>query len=86
MRVNAVDNVDIGGHFADIVGEAQRNHASRISIQSYYTFCGFKTLQDAEAFEAWCRASGKETNGVNRERSYTPYEVAVHHHFESKID
>lgn len=80
MHVNTADNIDICGHFADIAAEAQKNHATRISIRNHHTYCRFSTLPDAEAFESWCRVSGKETHGINRDWP-PPYEVAVHHPF-----
>lgn len=62
MRINYTS------HFKDILNAGESNGAISASIQSYWTFFNFKTLEQAQAFNKWAEDNLYETNGVNTER------------------
>lgn len=80
MRVNTIDGVCVTGHFCEVIGEAQRNNATSISIQDFYTFCNFNTREDAQRFLDNMHTAGKaDGHGVNTERPFVKFEVSIHH-------
>lgn len=71
--------IDHAGHFEEVLNAAKDRHATSSSVQSYWTFCNFRTREQSESFVRWCEEKGKAHNGVNTERPFVPYEVAVRH-------
>lgn len=65
------------GQYRDVINAARDCNATQVSIQQYWTFCNFATRTDAEAFNAVASANNWKTMGINTNRPYVPFEVAV---------
>lgn len=72
-------DVEVTGHFANVIGAAQKANATTISIQSYWTFCNFTTREHAEQFRFEMLELEYDVSEINTYRPLVPFEVMVHH-------
>lgn len=71
--------VELTSHFEIVRRNAERCGAHSMSVQNYWTFVNFKERAAAVAFATWAVKENLTTNGLNTERPFVPYEVAVRH-------